>query len=112
MGMNISFEEQAKNRGRAIRDEVPTPKELLEQAHALASEIEGLLMTLSRGVADADTFRVRLARAHTLSLLDQLAELIGTRPSGHGPAVRACGTLDRDEDENATSGVRRAPVWR
>ena len=111
--MNISSEDQAKHpRGRSTRDEVPSPKELLEEAHALASEIEGLLMTLSRGIADVDTFRVRLARAHTLSLLDQLAELIGTRPSGHGPAVRNCGTLDRDEDENAASGVRRAPAWR
>src|SRR5262249_11231183 len=85
--MNTSFEDQAKNtRGRAARNEVPSSKEILEQAHALASEIEELLMTLSRGIADADTFRVRLARAHTLSLLDQLAELIGSSPSGHGPA--------------------------
>jgi hypothetical protein len=111
--MNISFEDQPKNlRGRAIREEVPSAKEILEQAHALASEVEGLLTTLSRGVADADTFRVRLARAHTLSLLDQLAELIGTRASGHGPAVRNCSTLDRDEDDNAASGVRQANAWR
>jgi hypothetical protein len=111
--MTISFEEQTKNpRGRITREDVPSAKELLEQAHALASEVEGLLTKLSRGVADADTFRVRLARAHTLSLLDQLAELIGTRPSGHGPAVRNCGTLDRGDDENAASGVRRANAWR
>jgi hypothetical protein len=111
--MHVSFDDQAKNpRARAMRDDAPSAKELLEQAHALASEIEGLLTGLSRGVADADTFRVRLARAHTLSLLDQLAELIGTRPSGHGPAIHSCGTLDRDDDEGATSGVRQARAWR
>jgi hypothetical protein len=110
--MNTSFEDQTKNPRGRVRDEVPSPKELLEQAHELASEIEGLLTSLSRGIADADTFRVRLARAHTLSLLDQLAELIGSRQSAHGPAARSRGTLDRDEDENASSGVRRAPLWR
>ena len=111
--MHVSFDDQAKNpRARTVRDDAPSAKELLEQAHALASEIEGLLTGLSRGVADADTFRVRLARAHTLSLLDQLAELIGTRPSGHGPAVRSCGSIDLDDDENAASGVRRSPAWR
>ena len=122
--MSIAFNEQAKTpRVRSSRDEATSAKDVLEQAHALATEIEGLLTSLSHEVADTDTFRVRLARAHTLSLLDQLCELIGTRPSDSmlpaapsvgpsGPAVHGCGAPQYDVEENATSGVRLKHLWR
>ena len=80
------------------------PKDLLERAHGLAAQIEGLLTRVGHEVAESDSFRVRLARAHTLSLLDQLAELVQPRTSVPPPTVRSCGP--RDEDSTAVSGVR------
>jgi hypothetical protein len=80
------------------------PKDLLEQAHGLAAQIEGLLTEVGHEVAESDNFRVRLARAHTLSLLDQLAELLQPRSSVPPPTVRSCGA--RDEDSTAASAVK------
>jgi hypothetical protein len=100
------------DRLRGPREEVPSARDLLEQAHALAAQVEGLLTEVSHEVSDSDTFRVRLARAHTLSLLDQLAELLGARSSGRGPSVRGTHASHVDDDENAGSGVRQAPAWR
>lgn len=114
--MGMALENKAKDDpgrsgdSRSTRDDVASARELLEQAQELAAQIEGLLTKLGQSGSDADTFRVRLARAHTLSLLDQLSELIGPRPSGYGPAVADRGP--REDDENATSGVRQAPAWR
>ena len=110
--MSISFDDQMKKPFYGRGDDVVGPSEMLEQAHALASEIEGLLTSVSQEVANSDSFRVRLARAHTLSLLDQLSELIGQRPSSPGPSVRSAAPRDRDNDDQATSGVRRASAWR
>ncbi len=109
--MSMAFDNQAKDpRPRTVRDEALSAKDLLEQAQALAAEVEELLTKVGK-VADTDAFRVRLARAHTLSLLDQLSELLGDRPSGNGPAVRSC-AAPMSDDEDAASGVRRAPSWR
>jgi hypothetical protein len=111
--MSMSFEKSVEDHAaRNVRDDAASPQDRLERAHVLASEIDGLLNAVSHELADTDNFRVRLARAHTLSLLDQLAELIGTRGSADGPTVRSCATRDRTDDENATSGVRRARAWR
>jgi hypothetical protein len=52
------------------------PADLLEQARALAAQVDRLLVNAGEKVLPADAFRVRLARAHALSLLDQLSELV------------------------------------
>jgi hypothetical protein len=104
MGMAVE-KKMGDDRTRGLRDgDGKGAQDLLEQAHGLAGQIEALLQDLSREVAESDTFRVRLARAHTLSLLDQLAELLGGRSSMASPSVRNCSP--RDDDENASSGVR------
>jgi hypothetical protein len=54
----------------------------LEQALALAREAEALLGHVPARANDPELFRIRLARAHALALIDQLAELVGQ------PAVR------------------------
>jgi hypothetical protein len=108
--MAMAFDSKAKDDRSRVRNEWASASDLLEKAHVLAGEIEELLTQVSQEASKSDAFRVRLARAHTLSLLDQLAELLGTRDSGYGPGVRACSP--RDDDGEATSGIRRAPVWR
>jgi hypothetical protein len=81
-------------------------REVLAQARALAEQIERLLTSPRCNFAESDGFRVRLARAHTLSLLDQLGELLGPLESVHR-LRRAV----RDEEEGTTSEEIR-PVWR
>jgi hypothetical protein len=108
--MAMALDNQAEeNRSRSVRGDLMSAKDLLEQAMGLAAQIEGLLTHLGREVPESDTFRVRLARAHTLSLLDQLSELLGPRPSH--PPIRAC-AVPEEEDENAASGVRWNPIRR
>ena len=105
MGMALE-KKTGDDRSRALRDEHGKgAQDLVEQAHRLAGQIEALLQDLGGEVAESDAFRVRLARAHTLSLLDQLADLLGPRSSIPSPSVRNCGPRD-DEDDNASSGVR------
>ncbi len=113
--MSMAFDKRPKDsRARSTRDDDATSaKELLEQAQALAMQIEGLLMRFGQEDGHCDAFRVRLARAHTLSLLDQLTDLMGDRPSMMpGPAVRSCAAADTSDEENAASGVRRTSPWR
>jgi hypothetical protein len=106
--MAMAFDNEAKHDPlRALRDETTNVREVLEEAQALATQAEQLLANLSQDRGDANTFRIRLARAHALSLLDQLSELLEARPSGFGPPVRDCAAPIEDED--SISGVRQAP---
>jgi hypothetical protein len=84
-----------------------TTRELLEEAQGLAVQIERLLTSPGCQTTDSDTLRIRLARAHTLSLLDQLSELLEPVSTKPGSGLRA----PRDENGDAASGVRRAS-WR
>jgi hypothetical protein len=80
--MSMAFDKQPKNsRARTTRDDAADAHELLEQAQELAVQIETLLARLGQFDGHGDSFRVRLARAHTLSLLDQLTDLMRGRPS-------------------------------
>jgi len=112
--MSMAFDKQPKDsRARNARDDATSAKELLEQAQALAVQIESLLMRFGESDGHCDAFRVRLARAHALSLLDQLTDLMGDRPSMMpGPAVRSCAAPDTGDEENTASGVRRTTLWR
>ena len=104
--MAMALDNQAKeNRSRSVRADLRSAKDLLEQAQALAAQIEELLTQLGREVPESDTYRVRLARAHTLSLLDQLSDLIAPRPSR--PPMRSCAAPG---EEDAASGVRRNAI--
>ena len=104
--MAIAFDNQGKHDALlSIRDRASEVRAALEEAHALATEAEQLLATVSQDRTDSNTFRIRLARAHALSLLDQLSELLEARPSDHGPAVRDCPAPTGDE---AVSGLRQA----
>jgi hypothetical protein len=72
------------NRPHGLRDEPARAGELLEHARSLAMQIERLLDDLGHQIDSPDSFKVRLARAHTLGLLDQLSELAGPRTSRSG----------------------------
>ncbi len=82
-------------------------REQLEKAQMLALQIERLLVNAGGDVPDSDTFRIRLARAHTLSLLDEISALL--RPE-RGPGVAACESVDGEE--NTASGIRPVSSWR
>jgi hypothetical protein len=100
------FQGELEGQHGAAVAEGPVPaRTVLEEAHAFAVQIERLLTGPQCDFAEADTFRVRLARAHTLSLLDQLSELIGSRDSAREPRRST-----HDGDEGTASGVRTA--WR
>jgi hypothetical protein len=106
--MAMAFDNEAEHdRLHARREDATHVRGVLEEARALATQAEYLLATLSRDSTDSSTFRMRLARAHALSLLDQLADLLEARPSGDGPALRGCPAPADDED--AVSAVRQAP---
>ena len=83
-------------------------RSLLEEAHLLATQIERLLNSPSCELSDSETFRVRLARAHTLSLLDQLSDLLG--PTRAKPGLRS--TATRDDDETSASPALPITSWR
>ncbi len=95
--------EPKDDHARGYRDEASL-RDVLEQAQGLAVEIERLLTSPRFDYAESDTFRIRLARAHTLSLLDQLSELLGKHA---GSATRRA---TRDEEGNIVSGIH--PAWR
>jgi hypothetical protein len=103
--MAMAFDNEARHR----LDDASDVRGALEEAQALATQAEQLLAKLSQERADSNSFRIRLARAHALSLLDQLSELLEVRSSGYGPAVRDCPAPADDDD--AVSGVRQGP-WR
>jgi hypothetical protein len=100
----------SRNDGFDDGRESDATRELLEEAQTLAVQIERLLASPSCQLCEAEAFRVRLARAHTLSLLDQLSELLGPRQSQRAaePSVRG----PRSEGDNAVSGIRPATSWR
>ena len=117
--MGMSRDDQAKeehSRDRDTDEDSMSTREALERAQELAEQVEDLLTHLGQEVADSDTIRVRLARAHTLSLLDQLSELLGPRSSvarfatSYGPALPTF--TFREDDEDTASGVRPLPAWR
>ena len=96
------------------RSGIADARSALEDALALAVRIEQLLSEAAPRCPENDAFRVRLARAHTLGLVDQLSELTGTRssaapprPSGIWPSAAE---LDGDDEETVRTGARR--TWR
>lgn len=102
----MAFEhETTESSGRSRSQSAAAVREILEEAQELAAQIERLLTSPRCNFPESDAFRVRLARAHTLSLLDQLSELLGPEDSGPG-THRAL----RDDDTHASSGIR--PAWR
>jgi hypothetical protein len=109
--MAMAFDNEGKHEPLLVRrDEATNVRDVLEEAHALATQAEELLANLSQAHGDSNAFRIRLARAHALSLLDQLSDLLEARPSGYGPALRDCPVPIVDDD--AVSGVRQAPWTR
>ena len=101
--MGTAREDDVKeDRARGVRSGTMTTRDLLEEAQGLAVQIERLLTSPGCQTTDSDTLRIRLARAHTLSLLDQLSELLETVSAK--PSVRA----PRDEDGDTSSGIRLA----
>ena len=101
--------EVGEDRAKVLRPGGLSTRELLEEAQALAVQIEHLLTSPGCQTTDSDTLRIRLARAHTLSLLDQLSELLEPVSAKPGSSVRA----PRDEEGDAPSATRRpAPSWR
>ncbi|SRR5258708_6376957 len=109
--MGTAREDDSKeDRVRPVRGGGATTRELLEEAQCLAVQIEHLLTSPRCQTGDSDTLRIRLARAHTLSLLDQLWELLEPVSAKPGSGVRA---RRDDQDGDATSGIRRpATSWR
>jgi hypothetical protein len=102
----MAFEhDTTESYGRSRSQGAAAVRETLEEAQQLAAQIERLLTSPRCTFPETDAFRVRLARAHTLSLLDQLSELLG--PGESAPGTRR---TVRDEDAHATSGIR--PAWR
>jgi len=97
--------EMTEGYGRSRSQNAASVRETLEEAKELAAQIERLLTSPRCNFPEGDSFRIRLARAHTLSLLDQLSELLG--PEEAAPGTRR-GL--RDDDTHATSGIR--PAWR
>jgi len=58
---------------------------MAEQAEVLVVQLVALLTTLGDEVTTSDSFRVRLAKAHALSTLDELSEVLrhlATDPPG------------------------------
>ena len=102
--MGMAVEKKGHDHPRVARESRASAQDMLEEARSLAAQIEGLLTDLGRDVAESDNFRVRLARAHTLSLLDQLAEMLAPRSRSSSPSVRS--VSPREDDENASTGVR------
>jgi hypothetical protein len=102
------------------RDRVPTAtvamttSEVLEKAHAMAKQIERLLMSPSCHMPSSDTFRIRLARAHALSLLDQLSELVSRRPSDRpsDDGARMARCRPGEDADTTVSGVHPASSLR
>ena len=98
-----------EDRARVVRGGGMTTRELLEEAQGLAVQIERLLTSPGCQTTDSGTLRIRLARAHTLSLLDQLSELLEPVSAKPGSSVRA----PQGEDGDSASGIRRpATSWR
>ena len=92
------------NDGRApVASPNMTMSEVLQKAHAMAMQIEKLLMNPACSIPSADTFRVRLARAHALSLLDQLSELVSRRQPEDGPRLARARVAE--DEETSLSGV-------
>jgi hypothetical protein len=104
-GTRMALEHEAKQSfGRSSFQSVTEVRETLEEAQDLAVQIERLLSNPRCNFAEADAFRVRLARAHTLSLLDQLSDMLGPEVSAPRSALR------EDDDNHVASGIR--PAWR
>jgi hypothetical protein len=62
----------------------------LEEAQSLAVRIDALLENALGQAPEASAFRMRLARAHALGLLDQLGELLSPVSGGVTPGLRSC----------------------
>jgi hypothetical protein len=97
----MALEEDLVERATHTERKVRGARALLKEAQDLAVQIESLLETPILDADEACIFRMRLARAHTLGLLDQLEELVGPAFGRGGPGLRDCGT-----GEVAVSGER------
>jgi hypothetical protein len=83
---------------------------LLKEAQTLAIQIETLLERQVHAADEACVFRLRLARAHALGLLDQLEELVGPAYGRTGPGVQDCRPSKPPESgERSRSGVVTRP---
>jgi hypothetical protein len=95
----MTFEKDSDTEHGRSRRDAGGAREALEQALELAVQIDRLLTSPPCTLPEVDAFRIRLARAHTLSLLDQLAELIG-------PLESTTRLASRDDEDGGSSGIR------
>jgi len=59
-------------------------RDVAERAEVLVVQLVALLTTLGDEVSASDSFRVRLAKAHALSTLDELSEVLRHLPDPPG----------------------------
>jgi hypothetical protein len=97
----VEFDSSATERRSASRENLSF-RELIQETQVLAARIRRLLEDPICEKCTSELIRVRMARAHTLSLLDELAELAD--PREHGP-VKAVARND-DKTDGAASEVR------
>src|SRR4051794_8418052 len=86
----MALEDEFADRPPHVQKKSRSPRALLEEAQDLAVRIENLLESPVHDGDEASAFRLRLARAHTLGLLDQLEELVGPAFGRGGPGLRDC----------------------
>ena len=55
-------------------------RDMAERAESLVVQLVGLLTTLGDEVSPSDSFRIRMAKAHALSTLDELSEVLRHLP--------------------------------
>jgi hypothetical protein len=102
MALDEDLVERPSHAERKLR----STRALLKQAQDLAVQIERLLETPIREEDEACTFRMRLARAHTLGLLDQLEELVGPAFGRLGPGLADTRPAEVPASGEHSRGVR------
>ena len=78
----VEFDSSTTERRSASRENLSF-RELIHEIQELAARIKRLLEDPICEKCTSELIRVRMARAHTLSLLDELAGLVD--PREHGP---------------------------
>src|SRR3954471_16392485 len=104
----MALEDELADRPSHVQKKPRSTRALLEEAQELAVRIESLLGSPVHDGEEACAFRLRLARAHTLGLLDQLEELVGPAFGRGGPGLRDCRSSDPVEsgERGRTRGAR------
>ena len=97
----VELDGSATERRLVSRDNLSF-RELIHETQVLAARIERLLDDPICEECTSELIRIRMARAHTLSLLHELAELVD--PRDRGP-VKAVARQD-DKTDGAASEVR------